>query len=854
MATAAEISEIIKLYVGYYNRAPDPDGLNFWIDAFDNGFDLDAMAEDFSTQPETLANYPFFLNPSPSDGDLGTFVDAVYQNLFNRNPDDLGRAFWIEKIGSGEFTVGQAISLIIAGATTSPDQDVVANKVAAGRDFYIKTNALPPYDFDADDIEEATNLQASVTADPASVTAAAAQTDAYIASLNAVSINLTSDVDSPGGGGAGVDTQGSDGSDAYNGTVSDTDGGTLQNADSIAAGAGVDLLDIRVISTTSNSVSGTTTITATGLERINITDQSNSSANYTFNLDSVDGETEITVADTASGTDIEIDDVDDNVTFRLVDHLGDLELLFKGDRSGTTDDAINIYVENIGNEEDEVFGEVQIENSGEGNFEIGNIVTGGTTVSLLNLDGMELETLNITGSQRLLLEDSGDGFELLESVDASGMTGGGLNINAENTEVTSFSFMGSAFGDELFLDNDLFNNPNTMSLDGGGATDTLTVENFSNLSGASVNQATSFEILKSHNSSISLDADDFDINTFVFNNQTTNQSRLNIRGLDGDDLFVFTDDQGRGDETIRFSAPVAGQTLNMELAAREGGGGEVRILANTSTNNAAAIGFADSNITTVNVISSGPTENANVIRGVDNGSSLYYAFDNDGGPSNFTISGAQALTITAEVGVILNASSDERGFRDNVSLDGSAATGDLRIAGSGTADAISGGSGDDIFYSLGGNDVLTGNGGMDQFRYDDWSGTDQITDFTAGEDKIGFASGSFGNTDATEDGTVLATDDYIENLSNVASMTGAESSKLVELQLAASQTQIEDTTTNATNTYLLVFNSTSGEAEIWYDVNWDTTSAREHVLTIDGIDSVEQLIGLSNTDFVEYEY
>ena len=35
--------------VGYYNRAPDPEGLNFWIAAFDNGFDLDAMAEDFSS-------------------------------------------------------------------------------------------------------------------------------------------------------------------------------------------------------------------------------------------------------------------------------------------------------------------------------------------------------------------------------------------------------------------------------------------------------------------------------------------------------------------------------------------------------------------------------------------------------------------------------------------------------------------------------------------------------------------------------------------------------------------------------------------------------------------------------------
>lgn len=44
MASAAEINEIVKLYVGYYNRAPDPIGLNFWIKSFDGGFGLDKMA------------------------------------------------------------------------------------------------------------------------------------------------------------------------------------------------------------------------------------------------------------------------------------------------------------------------------------------------------------------------------------------------------------------------------------------------------------------------------------------------------------------------------------------------------------------------------------------------------------------------------------------------------------------------------------------------------------------------------------------------------------------------------------------------------------------------------------------
>ena len=80
-------------------------------------------------------------------------------------------------------------------------------------------------------------------------------------------------------------------------------------------------------------------------------------------------------------------------------------------------------------------------------------------------------------------------------------------------------------------------------------------------------------------------------------------------------------------------------------------------------------------------MSSGSNTAANVIRGIDSGSNNYFAFDNQNGPSSFAISGSQALTITAEVGVNLNSSSDESGFVSAVNLNGSAASGALRLAG-----------------------------------------------------------------------------------------------------------------------------------------------------------------------------
>ena len=857
MATAAEVSEIIKLYVGYYNRAPDPAGLNFWIDAFDNGFGLDAMAVDFSTQAETLQNYPFFLNPSPSVEDYGSFVDSVYANLFNRPPDAAGREFWSTKIASGEFSVGEAISLIIAGATTSPDQDVVANKVAVGRDFYIKANAQPEYTFDADDIQTATDIQASVTEDPASVTAAAALTDAYIAGLNATVINLTNDSDQPGGGGNGVDTQGSGGDDTYNGTIIQANTGTLQTGDSIAAGGGEDTLDIRLVSNGGGFLVETFALNATDLENINVTDQVTGTTAFTLDLSSTTGVQQISLSDNAQTATVAFSGVAQGTSLRMIDVDTTMAVDFDGDQSTTSDDAFSLYVEESGTDSSAARFNLTTNGSSGSNedFEIGNIETGGTEGSFLNLFNLGLTTLNVTGSQQIILSDSDDNFEELESADASGMTGGGLFLEAEGVTNTAFSFTGSGFDDGLLLSNSLMNGANTLSLDGGDGEDTLAVTNFNNLSASSVNAASSFEILRSNSGSTSLEADDFnDIHTFEFADQTSTNSRLNIRGVENEDRFIFESDAGGTDEFIRFEADTAGRTLTFELLATSEDGGNIELIADNNNNSSSAIGFQGNEITTVNIVSSGSNEDANLIRSVDGGNGNYFAFGNDEGQSSFNVSGAQALTIGAVEGVELTASDKERGFEEGVSLDGTAATGDLRIAGSASADAIEGGSGNDILYGLGGDDVLTGNAGMDQFRFSDWNSTDTITDFTSGEDVIGLQRADFNNTTETSEGATLAADDYVENLQNIANMTGAESNTIVELQLAASQTQIEDTTAGASNAYLLVFNSTSGEAELWFDNDWSTTSSRSHMVTIDGIDSLEELIGLSRTDFVEYEF
>lgn len=49
MATLATLREQVEaLYIGYLNRAPDPEGLSFWMNAANSGLPLAAIAQSFS--------------------------------------------------------------------------------------------------------------------------------------------------------------------------------------------------------------------------------------------------------------------------------------------------------------------------------------------------------------------------------------------------------------------------------------------------------------------------------------------------------------------------------------------------------------------------------------------------------------------------------------------------------------------------------------------------------------------------------------------------------------------------------------------------------------------------------------
>src|ERR1700683_1013645 len=109
---------ITELYLGYYDRAPDNTGMQFWLSAYNTAIaagadpttELTTLANDFANSGESTAIYPYLTSPNPADA--ASFVTQVYNNMLNRAPDTPGLNFWVMELTTGLGTPG---SLIVQG-------------------------------------------------------------------------------------------------------------------------------------------------------------------------------------------------------------------------------------------------------------------------------------------------------------------------------------------------------------------------------------------------------------------------------------------------------------------------------------------------------------------------------------------------------------------------------------------------------------------------------------------------------------------------------------------------------------------------------------------------------------------
>lgn len=668
----------------------------------------------------------------------------------------------------------------------------------------------------------------------------------------AATITLTTGADTPGAAAPSANTLGISAAETYVG-VFDPSGGatTLSNADTLDGAGGTDILNLRVASTSTGG--STIAPTSSNVENFFITNQSTTNP-FTLDFTNIKDETQVWDKGSVSGANTKAINVDPSATVGMDGTLGFYEVHFSGDRSGTSD-AFSLALKDAGTAKNLVnFSTITTSGAVDNTFEIINISSAGTLSNVsLGVDPMTLKTVNVTGDAALMLGEH-DFFIGLSNVDASGMTGGGLNVNAKGSAESGFVFKGSGNNDRLVLKNTTINT--ASSLDGGAGKDTLASENFNSLQASAVNKATGFEVLEGISGVESISASSFTgISEFLFSGTTPNGSRATFSDVESTDRIALSTDVTSGSYAIRVEGKNAGTKATIELRAVNETNGET-VLHGNNTSSSSEYGLeVRTNISTMVLDSTGAGTKANLIE-VDKGSdSSNYAIGNSS-TAVFDVTGSHDLTILAKAGVDVSDGQKIAGFSNAVSVDASGFTGILRIAGSNSDDVIKGGSANDIIYGMGGDDTLTGNGGSDQFRLAEfYNKTDTITDFAKGSDKVGLNEFDFTNTTATQAGATLASADYVENLNTVSNISGAEDKKLVELQTSLSNAQITgQTSTAAAEAYVLVHNTTTGKAEVWYDSNWNDTGSRQHIITFDNVIDLTGVTGFSNTDFVEYAY
>jgi beta-glucanase (GH16 family) len=122
---AADFAPIISLYNAYFDRAPDALGLFFWAAQHANGMSLEDLAQRFYDSAEAAGS-------RPAGQSVTYAVTQAYFDILGRAPDSEGLNFWVRMIETGQLAPSDfALALIqSAGGQAGEDGQIVKTKAS----------------------------------------------------------------------------------------------------------------------------------------------------------------------------------------------------------------------------------------------------------------------------------------------------------------------------------------------------------------------------------------------------------------------------------------------------------------------------------------------------------------------------------------------------------------------------------------------------------------------------------------------------------------------------------------------------------------------------------------------------
>ena len=163
MAVTVEMrTQVSQLYVALFGRAPDGEGLAFWVQQLAGGASVEQVGNTMYATDPARSYYPLFLTNQE-------IIASFYENVLGRPADAEGLAFWTAKLNAPGATPGSVIVELIDVVTNYTGTDPAGLTSAAL--FENKAAVAQWYGEENGNVAGATAILDGVTADPATADA-----------------------------------------------------------------------------------------------------------------------------------------------------------------------------------------------------------------------------------------------------------------------------------------------------------------------------------------------------------------------------------------------------------------------------------------------------------------------------------------------------------------------------------------------------------------------------------------------------------------------------------------------------------------------------------------------------------
>jgi hypothetical protein len=132
------VERVIELYVAFFNRTPDADGLSFWLSQSKAGTSIAQIADSFYSAGVQYSSLTGFSSTMTN----ADFVNVIYRNVLGRSEgaEIEGLNYWTGELASGRATRGGLVSKILDVAHTYKGNaqfgyvaDLLDNKIAVSK-------------------------------------------------------------------------------------------------------------------------------------------------------------------------------------------------------------------------------------------------------------------------------------------------------------------------------------------------------------------------------------------------------------------------------------------------------------------------------------------------------------------------------------------------------------------------------------------------------------------------------------------------------------------------------------------------------------------------------------------------